>query len=154
MAHEHQNYPRADVILKADGSREKVNRTMLETGPSILTPQNYHLVAEVNPLPDAKSVELNLQLDGGNSLFGCVVGPDGQPLTGYYYTGQLEQFDTWCSSTGDRFELKGYDPDSPRHVYFALDELDLAGHLIVKGELSDGPGREATARRRGEGTTR
>ncbi len=137
MAHEHQDYPRADVILKADGSRERVGRTMLETGPSILMPQNYHLVAEINPLPDAKRLEFNLQLDGGNSVVGRVVGPDDQPLTGYYYAGQMAQFDTWESSTGDRFELKGYDPDVPRRVYFAHGERKLAGHVTVEGEASE-----------------
>jgi beta-lactamase regulating signal transducer with metallopeptidase domain len=135
MAHDHQNYPRAEAIVKPDGTREKVARSMLETAPSILMPQNYHLVAEVDPAENAKRVELNLELDPGKSLFGRVVDPENNPVMGYYYAGQMAQFtDIWRPSAGDKFELRGYDPESPRHVYFAHSERNLAGHVVVAGE--------------------
>ena len=137
MAHEHQIYPRADSILKTDGSLEKVGRKMLETGPSILMPQNYHLVAEVNPNPKDNRVELSLELISGRSLFGRVIGPDDQPVTNYYYTGRMAQFATWRSANGDQFELTGYDPQSPRHVYIAHRDRNLAGHVVVSGEAPE-----------------
>jgi hypothetical protein len=105
-------------------------------GPSMLLPQNYHLVAEIDPPADRDRVELNLQLDGGNTVVGRVVGPDDRPVSDYYYSGQMAQFaDIWSESSGDTFELKGYDPESPRQVYFAHRQRHLATHLVVKDEL-------------------
>ncbi len=138
MANDFPHYPRADSIRKLDGSRKKVGRTMLKTGPSTLMPQNWHLVAEIDPAADAKRIILNLQLDGGTSIVGHVVAPDGQPVTGYYYSGRMAQFGSWRPATKDTFELIGYDPKSPRHVYFGHIQRNLAGHVLVKGNSPGG----------------
>ncbi len=134
MADEHQKYPRASTILKLDGSREKAGTSLLRTRPSLFYPQNAHVVAEVDPAADAKRLTLDLELDAGSSLVGRVVDPEGQRLTGFHYSGQFEQFDTWMQSSDGTFELKDYDPNSPRHVYFAHRQRNLAGSVIVEGQ--------------------
>ncbi len=133
MADEHENYPRADVIVKLDGSREKVDAPMFETSPSSLMPQNYHLVAEIDPAAAARRVQVNLKLDAGNTVTGRAVDPGGRPVTRFDYSGKLARFGVWDPSAGDRFELLGYDAAAPRHVYFAHAERNLAAHVVLKG---------------------
>ena len=134
MAHEHQNYPRAEAIVKLDGSLQKETRSMIVTQPKTLMPQNYHLIAEVDPAEDAKSVELNLQLDSGKIVVGKVVDPDGKPITGFRFAGRMAWANTWGQATGsDTFELIGYDPASPRRVYFAHLARNLSAITVVKG---------------------
>ena len=47
MAEGSEKYPRADAILKLDGSREKVSR--IKSAYFFVTPENYNIVAEVDP---------------------------------------------------------------------------------------------------------
>ncbi len=112
---------------------------MLQTEPSYVALANYHIVAEVNPDATADAVELNLELDGGASVVGRVVDADGQPLNGYYYAGQSAQLANWMWAIEDEFELKAYDPASPRHVYFCDQQRDLAGRMILSGEVTETP---------------
>ncbi|TWT35360.1 Regulatory protein BlaR1 [Posidoniimonas corsicana] len=136
-ADNHQIYPRANRILKSDGSFAPAER-MIKTNPSYLMPGNTHLVAEIDPGEEVERVELNLQLDRGTTAIGRVVGPGGEPVTDYYHTGQLAGFTgSWDHSIGDKFELVGYDPKQPRHVYFVHQERRLAGHAVVQGVLPE-----------------
>ncbi|MEM9658693.1 MAG: hypothetical protein AAF961_10060, partial [Planctomycetota bacterium] len=62
----------------------------------------------------------------------------GNPVVGYYHSGRLEQFSAaWDPSQGDKFTLRGYDAEKPRHVYFVHQARQLAGHAIIEGELTD-----------------
>ncbi len=45
----------------------------------------------------------------------------------------MAQFYTWNQSAGVSFNLKGYDPESGRHVYSSDLERNLAGHVLVNG---------------------
>ncbi len=136
-AHQDQDYPRTDTIVRLDGTREKVSGAMRNTEPHHIFPANYHLVIEVNPDAAAQHMELNVQLDGGTTVVGRVVDPDDQPVTGYYYAGRSAEFPSWMWANQDKFELVGYDPESPRHVYFCDHQRNLAGSAIVSGEVPE-----------------
>jgi hypothetical protein len=136
-ANDHEKYPRATDIVKPDGGREKVTSSFMQTWPSIMMPQNHHVIAEINPAPDSQRVQLNLELDRGNTLVGRVVGPDGQPVSGIDYSGKRAEFASWDRATGDTFELLGYDTAKPRHVYVIHTDRNLAGHVSVQGEVGD-----------------
>ena len=47
---------------------------------------------------------------------------------------QMAQFAAWQPPADGKFELKGYDAKSPRHVYVADPKNNLAGHVVVSGE--------------------
>ncbi len=137
LAQDHQNYPRAATLVQLDGSRKRLDTTTLETGPSILVPQNCHLVAEIDPEASAERVVLNLELDGGNAAVGRVIDPEGKPVTGFYYSGKLAQMGIWSRPSGDKFELQAYEPETSRHVVFAHRERNLAGSAVVNGQPPD-----------------
>ena len=130
-AYDHENYPRADAVVTTDGKRRKVEPS---TEPQFVTLANYHMVAEINPAVDAKRYELNLQLDNGGILTGHAVGPDGKPLNGFQYVGRQAQLPMWRSAKGDAFEIVGYQTDSPRKLYFAHREKNLAATTTLTGE--------------------
>jgi protocatechuate 3,4-dioxygenase beta subunit len=134
-AFDHETYPRTDNIVTADGKRRKVDQSMIETASVTLIPSNYHVVAEVNPAAGAERYELNLQLDGGDVFKGRVVDTDGKPVQGFYYAGRLAQPFLWRPAKNDVFELVGYQPDSPRRLFFAHRERKLAGSATFSGEL-------------------
>ncbi|WP_146446526.1 M56 family metallopeptidase [Botrimarina colliarenosi] len=134
QAHEHERYPRAAEILKLDGSREAAE-SMIRCEPSYLMPSSYHEVAEIDPASEATRIELNLELDSGTTVAGRVVGPDGEPITSFRYTNRIAEFaNSWDRSSDGRFELVGYEPDQPRHVYAMDLERNLGGRVIVSGE--------------------
>ncbi len=101
----------------------------------MLSPTNYHVVAEVDPPVGVDRYELKLQLDGGGIVTGRVVDPAGKSVEEFYYLGRLAQLSGWRPSKGDVFELVGYQPDSPRRVFFADRQHNLAGSAKLTGEL-------------------
>ena len=66
-------------------------------------------------------------------VVGRVVDQAGQPVTGFSYSGRMSNFDTWIRSSDETFEIAGYDPASPRRVWFAHEERKLAGSAVVTG---------------------
>ncbi|WP_145112616.1 carboxypeptidase regulatory-like domain-containing protein [Botrimarina mediterranea] len=133
QAYQHERYPRATEILKPDGSREAAE-PMIRCEPSYLMPSSYHEVAEIDPASEATRIELNLELDSGTTVAGRVVGPDGEPITSFRYTNRIAEFaSSWNRASDGQFELVGYEPDQPRHVYAMDLQRNLAGRVVVAG---------------------
>ena len=133
---DHQDYPRATSILKADGSREAVTSQMITTAPSVLLPQNSHFIAEINPTAGTDRVELNLQLDGGVRLTGQVVDPAGKPIKEFNYAGRLGGTfaASWDSVEDGKIDIVGYDQSPGRKIYVATKDLKFAGMTELKGK--------------------
>lgn len=133
MADEHQKYPRTSHIVQPDGTLEEAE-SLIQTSPTYLTSSNYHALAKIQPANDTKRIELRLEVDPGQTVTGQVFDPDGAPLQDFDYTGKLGHFATvWDLSQEGRFQLLGYDPTKPRHVFVAHRQRNLAGYLLVDG---------------------
>ena len=128
MASDHEHYPRAESILKLDGTLKKPADLRIKARPYYVHPVNHHVVAEINPPAEAKLTTFDLQLDAGQSASGRVVDQDGNPVTGYRYFGHMAQFYTWDNSKGNKFELQGYDPSASRRVFFCASGTQSGRH--------------------------
>ncbi|TWT90290.1 Regulatory protein BlaR1 [Pseudobythopirellula maris] len=136
LADDHETYPSAEGVLKANGRIEKPNESMIRTRPSYLMTTNYHVVAEIDPAEGAQQVRLDLEIDGGSLVVGRVTDPAGKPVAGYRYAGrQARMIGSWRPAKEDRFELLGYDREKPRHFYFVHQERQLAGHAVIESDL-------------------
>jgi protocatechuate 3,4-dioxygenase beta subunit len=133
LAFDHQKYPRGAGAASIRGAKRADGSEILRTSPVNLVSSNYHIVAEVNPPEGAQRVEVNLELDAGESAVGKIVGPDGEPIRGAQYASRLAQVSTWDFANGDSFELVGYDPGQPRRVLIYHAEQNLAGSCILRG---------------------
>ena len=50
--------------------------------PTMLSPINFHTLAEIDPAPGTPSLSHDLLLESGRTLAVTVLGPDGKPLSG------------------------------------------------------------------------
>ena len=130
-------YPRGAGADAISGADKDLGAPSFRTEPAICVPMNYHALAEVNPGVDAHEIEVKFSLDAGHNVFGKVVGPDDKPLDDFRYAGKLAEFASWDMPDGDRFEVTGYDPLRPRHLYFYQAEQHLAGKYDLSGAPPD-----------------
>jgi beta-lactamase regulating signal transducer with metallopeptidase domain len=100
--------------------------------PTDLYSQRFHAMAEVDPAEGAESVQLDFQLDPGQTLAGVVLDAEGKHLAGAYYSGLMNNWD-WNLLSSDKFTVNGYRPDEARKLLFVQLERKLAGSLIVVG---------------------
>src|SRR5262249_46856896 len=72
------------------------------------------------------------------SVKGQVVDQSGKPLATALFAGKLKEFPSWQSLDAEgRFEIVGYDPESPRTVAFVDPGRCLAAHLELSGPVSN-----------------
>ena len=137
MAHAHQQYPRARSIIKQDGTRQEVTQRGFAQGTSMI-PINSHAIIEINPERREEVVDLNIELDRGNTLMARVVGPDATPVSDFYYTGRVAALnDSWNRSKGGKLELVNYDEAFGRQIYLLSKDRTLAGSVFVHGKQSE-----------------
>ncbi|WP_425398743.1 M56 family metallopeptidase [Aeoliella sp.] len=137
QAHNHQDYPRSKAIIKPDGTNEPLGKDMVKTRPSYLMPQNYHLVAQIDPVAAEAAPQLQFELGDDDQLVGRVVDPDGKAVTNYDFSGRNAAFSSWESPDSGKFTLLGYSPDKPRHLYVANLDHSLAAYVLLEGEQPD-----------------
>ena len=130
------DYPRATTIIKPDGS-EIPTPVIMDTAPYFITPQNNHVIAEVEPKADDREIEVNLTLSSGKKRTGIVIGPDKKPLKGFRYYGDTRHFSSWKQVNGTDFTLKDIRANVPRHVYVVDPNRNLAGYAKVLGEADE-----------------
>jgi hypothetical protein len=105
--------------------------------PSPLYPFGKHALAEVNPAEGVPSVQLDFQLDPGQTLIGTVLDPAGKPLKGAQYRGLAEE-NQWKLLSANTFTINCYRPDHPRKLLFVHLERKLAGSQVAAG-VQTGP---------------
>lgn len=103
--------------------------------------RNYaHAIEQVNPQPDAKSLEVRIALQPGNMVKGRIVDEDGKPvdavdvisrLTISLYTG------TWRGGgvpavRGGEFQIVGLEKDREYPIYFLQPERQLGATAVLK----------------------
>ena len=122
-------YPRATKILSLDGKMGRASevKRMRSSLPACL-------IAEYQA--DDETCERNLEISKAPTRTGKVVGPDGQPVTDYYYLSDSD-YRNWDKSISDGFTLKLYDPDASRDVYFSNLENNLTAHAVVSGPTDE-----------------
>ena len=128
-------YPQATKILTLDGSMGRADevKKMYSSLPA-------SLIAEYQA--DDETCELNLEISKALTRTGKVIGPDGQPVTDYYFkVGDTDSGawanGVWAKSISGDFTLGLYDPDVTRNVYFSHPEKNLTAHAIVSGPADE-----------------
>ena len=128
-ADNHSKYFRATKIQGLDGKMGRASevKRMRSSLPACL-------IAEYQA--DDETCERNLEIRKAPTRTGKVIGPDGQPVTDYYYLSDSD-YRNWDKSISDGFTLKLYDPDASRDVYFSNLENNLTAHAVVSGATGE-----------------
>jgi RNA polymerase sigma factor (sigma-70 family) len=129
---------RYPVAVGAEQFKDRMNGALITTIPSICHVDNFTALAPVEPKPGAQSAEVRIALDGGKTVKGRVLGPDGKPLAGVLARGLQSAplvFGVWEQTPlkGAEFEAVGVDAKRPRALVFIHTEKKLAGSVRVTG---------------------
>ncbi|QDT43686.1 Regulatory protein BlaR1 [Gimesia alba] len=125
-------YQRGRGAEKIQGRQDRMNG--FDTYPYFASTFNFHVMSEVNPAEDAKTIKLDFPFESGRSLHIEVVDPEGKPVNEGYYVGMMKAFNTWRRFKGNQLEIKGYQPEEPRRVQVFLEERKLVGYLLIEGK--------------------
>jgi hypothetical protein len=139
MVDDHEKYPRGAGADKIEGGKlYGRNDYMFEGGPHMLLSGNCHCMVEINPAAGTKEIDVELVLDGGQTIKGQVVDQNGKPVPTAAYSSKLAQFDgSWDLVGGDgSFEVLGYDPAKPRRLTFFDRERPLSATVVLNGPLT------------------
>ncbi|QDV51796.1 M56 family metallopeptidase [Gimesia fumaroli] len=132
MADDHMKYQRGSGAEKIKG---RYNHTYaFPTVPYMLAAMNFHVLAEVNPAEDAKSIQLDFPFEVGRSLKVKVVDQNGKPVQGGQYVGLMDAFHTWQSFNRDELEIRGYRNEKPRRVQVFHEGSKQVGYLFIQGK--------------------
>ena len=132
--HGDESYPRGVGADKIDGPKSVTNAVFFLTAPFLVSPENYSLLAQINPADDATEVVLDLTLTSGQTLIGHARTDDGQPVTDYHLYGE-QAFAGWFHRRRqDTFEVSGYFPGEGRRVMVYQPERNLIGLRDFTGE--------------------
>ena len=116
------------------GDRQSGHLTFI-TEPHILQPANSNMVAGINPPDGAEPLPLDFDLSAGVNITGKIVDPDGTPVTGAVYCGDIHYFDVWRLTKEDTFEVNVYEPNQPRRLLFYESKRNLAAYRLLTGDL-------------------
>lgn len=127
-----------DTIYQRGRGAEKIHGRQdgidgFDTYPFFASAFNFHVMSEVNPTEEAKTIKLDFLFESGRSLHVQVVDQSGKPINGGYYAGMMKAFNNWRIFKGSLLEIKGYQPENPRLVQVFLEERKLVGYLLIKG---------------------
>lgn len=104
------------------------------TYPYIVNPLLFNALVEISPEPDAKALTCDVAIDPGKTVFGTVVGPDGNPVEGVDLKGSWGlRLDQGRLPTA-AFTLMAINPKNPRPFFFYHSEKDLAAAVLVRGD--------------------
>ncbi|WP_299461376.1 carboxypeptidase-like regulatory domain-containing protein, partial [uncultured Gimesia sp.] len=104
------------------------------TVPYLLIISNFHIMAEVNPAEDAKSVQLDFPFDSGRSLQIKVIKQDSKAVNSGNYIGLMEEFPSWNGFENGQLIIRGYRPEQPRRVQAIEPESKQVGYLLIDEE--------------------
>jgi RNA polymerase sigma factor (sigma-70 family) len=105
------------------------------TYPLICSAADQHVFAEINPGPERKDIDLELQADPGRTVTGTIVDPGGRALDGWVEILTLDVFQSpqHVPANSPRFVVKGI-PSGPHRLDFFHRGRKLAGSLALKGD--------------------
>ncbi len=86
------------------------------TSTGICSPDNYHVLAEVNLDPRAESATLDLQVEPGRTLTVTVLDPEGKPIGGTTASGLIGLPLFELQQESPTMEIHALDPAYPRRV--------------------------------------
>lgn len=112
------------------------------TDPYIVTPLNYHYLAEVNPESGRpplqyEPLKIDFPFQADRTITVQVVDQAGLPVTGGQYYGLMETVNNWVKVKGSSLRVRGYRPGHPRRIQYFNPERQLAGFMVLKGEIPD-----------------
>ena len=107
---------------------------VFRTYPHACIPQQNHSLHEVNPTPDAESVECNVALDRGKTVTGTVLDAKGKPLAGVRIEGPWGNWHRAYRAQTACFTLTAINPKSSERVFFFHKEKQLGAALRLTGE--------------------
>ena len=128
-------YPRgvgAEAIVEG---REpfRDDTVMFRTYPHSCIAGNLHALTEINPEAADVNVERNFVLDTGPLREGTVLDPDGKPLAGTMFAGELAT-PFYRPLDGSTFVIRHLKPGQKRRIAFYHVERRLAGSAVVSGD--------------------
>jgi len=130
------DYPRGIGAEKIDGPKEVSNAVFFMTVPWRCAPDNFHVVAPLNPPSDAADVNLDLVLAPGDAFTARVRTADGQPLSNYYVHGD-NNYGPWNRREAETFQVKCYFPKDGRRIIVYQPERNLVGYRDVTGDAPE-----------------
>jgi RNA polymerase sigma factor (sigma-70 family) len=126
----------------ADALKHKAKKyKYLETYPNGIVPSERHVLAEIDPAPEAVSLKQDLLLQRGRSLTVTVLGPDRKPLAGNQAAGLSDGIVDYIWEKGlaqdaSSFTILGLRPGKPRTVTVLNPKQRLTGQLVLRGDES------------------
>jgi protocatechuate 3,4-dioxygenase beta subunit len=114
--------------------KHKLDGRFLATEPYLAAPESYHIVAEIDPAPNAVSLTKDLVLEAGRSLCVTVVGPDGKALADTRVHGLNEQVRSFTTPGTSTFTVNGLKPGKGRTLTFINEMKRLSGELVIRGD--------------------
>lgn len=112
------------------------------TDPHIVSRRSYHYLVEVNPEPGRPPLQyaplkIDFPFQADRTITVQVVDQAGRPVTGGQYYGLMETVNNWVKVKGSSFRVRGYRPGRSRRIQYLNPERQLAGFMVLKGEIPD-----------------
>src|SRR5262249_33440089 len=132
------NHDTGSFILQEIGSR------MLSSGQPGGQRNHAHAIERIDPAPDAKVLDVTIELKPGAIVAGRVVDPQGQTVEDAVFNSRLNIWSHWLvwhgqpkSAEGGRFEVKGLAPGVEYPVYFVDPKRRLGATVLLKATDED-----------------
>ncbi len=105
------------------------------TYPSLVVPDNFHVLDQIDPAPGTSSLAHDLALESGRSLTVTALGPDGKPMADLFAIGLIEMRG-WEKATGEKssYTVSGLKPGRDRTVGFLHEKKGLVGEIVIRGD--------------------
>lgn len=132
-ANDLQNYVRGQGRESITGKHASGVTYLFSTWPYHVMGDNYSSLTQIDPTPDAKSVDVNISLTPTQTFTGRVVAADGRAPTEYFLHGERSPA-SWYEGRGNSFTVIGYIPEYGRRLMAFEPSTDLIGRLDVTGE--------------------
>jgi hypothetical protein len=137
-AHDYRAYPIGVGADKIAGAKYEAGVTSIEfrTNPTMLMANNHNAIREVNPAEGVDAPDIDFVLKSGKSLAGTVLDPDGKPLAGAKFSGEVEQTWIWRPLKESSFAVRNVQPGKARRLLFVHEQRQLAGSILLTAEES------------------
>ena len=115
--------------------KNKSQNGYYRTYPSIVVPDNFHVLDQIDPAPGTSSLTHDLALESGRSLTVTALGPDGKPMADLFAIGLVEMRG-WEKATGEgtTYTVSGLKPGRDRTVGFLHEKKGLVGEIVIRGD--------------------
>jgi beta-lactamase regulating signal transducer with metallopeptidase domain len=104
------------------------------TQPMYMTPMNYNMIVEIDPVPGDQSIAADMQFERGRTVKGTLKGLEGEPVSGALMMGAADHFQMWGHEPlpSAEFEVHSLGPDAKRGLLFYHEGKKLAAAYVVK----------------------